>query len=262
MRTARRKLFETLQGKQPVNSEEPLKNIKQGLGSMANAKGNPLTKTEITLNIRIQYFDMIAGVFLAPGALPGGQSMLPVYVFGLTDFHGGFIRNRNTTPIIAPWGWNAIAQPTIGIWNYNFWNVGGWTGLIEDGDWVEIVFLNLPVINIIGVVTIHCENVAYGTFLNNFSSDVIYLNGIRMIVPAANPNQLDNPINFIYQTQFGKTFIDTIDPRMYTKPGDFQGNRVDIPMKMPVDKNFSFNYYQNFDCQDISIILFIEKITN
>lgn len=262
MKAARRNLLDALKNRRPFNTEEPLKNIKQALGSMGNVKGNPLTKTEITFNIRIQYWDNIAGVFLAPGALPGGQNQIPIYVFGLTDFHGGFIRSRTNLPILPPWVWNAIAQPTIGIWNYNFWNAGGWTVNIADGDWTEIIFLNLPAVNIIGIATIHCENVAYGTFLNNFSSDVVYLNKIRVITPAANPTQLDNPFTFMYQSQFGKTFSDTIDPRMYTKPKDFQGNMVDIPVKMPVDKNFSMNFYMNFDCQDISMILFIEKVTN
>lgn len=261
MRRYERKLLDSLEGEtNSNNSEQTLKNVRESMGSLGYMVGNPLTKTEITLQVRIQYFDNIAGIFLAPAALPGGQNSLPVYIFGLTDFHGGFIKSRLLSPLNPPWGWNAIAQPTIGIWNYTIFNVAPWTVNIADGDLVDIVFLNLPVINIIAIITVHCPNVAYGTFLNSFVSDLITINRIRCIVPVANVNQFLNPLLFGYQTLFGKVKTDTIDPRMYQLPSDFQNNIADIPLNLPIDKNLFMAFQLNFDCQAFDIVMFVEKV--
>ena len=71
-------------------------------------------------------------------------------------------------------------------------------------------------------VIIHCENVAYATFLNSFVSDLITINTLRYIVPIANINQFINPVVFGYQTLFGKLYTDNIDPRNFITSTDFQ----------------------------------------
>jgi hypothetical protein len=109
-------------------------------------------------------------------------------------------------------------------------------------------------------VIIHCNNVAFGTFLNSFVSDLITINTIRYIVPIANVNQFINPIKFGYQTLFGKTYTDDIDPRNYITSRDFQQQIADIPINLPIDKAVMVGTQINFDCQTFDMILFVEKV--
>lgn len=266
MKTARRKLFETLQGKQPVNSEEPFKNIKQALGSLALAKGNPLTKAEIRLQVSLRYYNPGVPAVILPAALPPAmQTRLPVMLFGLTDFWGSYNSMNDQLPPIDPWikpRLGFLGTAPIGIYGMTADFSGAGLAITNNwcdwGDGLQSYFF-FP--NWAGVI-IHCNNVAYGTMLNNFTSDIIYLTKIRFFVPLANINQLDNPIIFSYQSQFGAKAIDSIDLKMYGLPTNMQPNIIDLPVNMPVDKNFSMGFYQNFDCTDISMILFIEKVTH
>ena len=115
------------------------------------------------------------------------------------------------------------------------------------------------------VIIIHCNNVPYGTLLNSFVSDFIRVNRIRYTIPPAGAapapiNQFLNPLVFGYQTLFGKLKTDTVDPHMYQTPSDFQNNISDIPVSFPIDKNLFINTYLEFDCQNITFNLFVNKI--
>lgn len=260
MKRYERELYEDLRSdkKRPVS---PISNVIESMGSIAQIVGNPLFKAEITLRVNLYYWDNIGGVFLLPAAIPpANQTGLPVYLFGLTDFHGGFVRSRQLTVLPLPWGWNAIAAPSIGIWNYTIWLNGFWNVVCQDGDYVMLVFNNVAGTNILGIVTIHCNNIAYGTFLNSFTSDLITVERMRLFTPIANIIQYRNPLTFAYQNLFGKLKTDTVDPYMYQLPGDFQNQIADIPISYPVDKNLMINYLQNFDCQQMEIVLYVKKV--
>ena len=109
-------------------------------------------------------------------------------------------------------------------------------------------------------VVVHCNSVSYGTFLNSFVSDLITVETLRYSVPIANINQFINPLSFIYQTLFGKTFNNDIDPRMYITNTDFQQQICDIPIKFPIDKNLLIGTYINFDCPSFDLTLFVKKV--
>ena len=80
------------------NNKELLTNVKQGLGSIGKVVGNPLSKTELTLQVTQNFFrDQIP---IPPAALPLNlQSTLPFYLFGLTDFYSGYNRGLNILPL-------------------------------------------------------------------------------------------------------------------------------------------------------------------
>jgi hypothetical protein len=61
---------------------------------------------------------------------------------------------------------------------------------------------------------------------------------IRYVVPAAAVAQLGQQITFIKQSLFGKTSTDTLDPQTFITPGTFQPQIADIPITVPIDKNF------------------------
>jgi len=109
-------------------------------------------------------------------------------------------------------------------------------------------------------IIIHSNSVAYGTFLNSFVSDLCVCNQLRYFVPAGNINQLINPIIFGYQSLFGKLSTDSVDPRMYQTPDEFQNHIADIPVKFPIDKNLILGFQLDYLCQHIYMTFFIEKV--
>jgi hypothetical protein len=254
----------------------PLDAIRKGMGEIGFVKGNPLTNTNITLNISITYFTTGAPVVIIPfAALPAilQQTPLGIPFFGLTDFYGGYnstinLLNINTIPGFANWhiipsnGLFGGQQNSIGIFVYtlslipNIYN----SILPSNGDMIFLYIATVAAVNYGALVTIHCDNVSYGTFLNSFVSDLITIDTIRYIVPIANINQFLNPLIFAYQTLFGKIFTDTIDPRMYITNKDFQQQICDIPVNLPIDK--AIMILTNIDpaCQNFSLMLFVSKV--
>jgi hypothetical protein len=263
-----------------VSTEAPLKNIRKELGSIAYVPGNPLTKTEITLNIRTQFFDDFTSAPVLPAALPPAlQTVVPVFLFGLTDFHGGYLKSKVLSKVVqnvlSVNTWNmpgvqvraGVQQQSVGIFGYNTGdNIAAQFGAFiagsyQIGDLMMILFS--PSGGASGtwcIITVHCENVAYGTFLNSFVSDLITIDTIRYIVPIASVAQFINPLTFGYQTLFGKFSTDSIDPRMYITNKDFQQQIADIPINLPIDKAMLLNMQISFFCQTFSLVLFVKKV--
>lgn len=153
-----------------------------------------------------------------------------------------------------------ISEPPVGILGYNKNSVLSQNAV--RGDLVSTFSaFNFPDPNLYTAeVVVHCNSVSYGTFLNSFVSDLITVETLRYSVPIANINQFINPLSFIYQTLFGKTFNNDIDPRMYITNTDFQQQICDIPIKFPIDKNLLIGTYINFDCPSFDLTLFVKKV--
>lgn len=418
MENYKKQLLKKMHYEEVSSNNEPLKNVREGLGSIALAKGNPLTKTEIKLNTRINFFRNQQAITSAQ--LPVNlRGQFPVYLFGLTDFYSGFPKNEIDLPISNPWisnlnysyheGDELVDQTAATGWrNAAYWNVipavftfaplvsitdtndgainntliknnFSWipghlykisytcvntsgvyeagfsdgvnfnvansniigippndplvplqktveyyyipsntnlaftSGLSILGEVIDIIGLSIrevlgnvsyPSDNSIGIfgynksfclspnvfkgdlvitynfierivqpgigfaginlftaeIIVHCNNVAFGTFLNSFVSDLITINTLRYMVPIANINQFINPLKFGYQTLFGKTFTDDIDPRNYITSRDFQQQISDIPINLPIDKQMMLGVQINFDCPTFDMILFVEKV--
>lgn len=251
-------LLDNLQTTDPL--DEPLKNVKHAIGSIAYAKGNPLTKTEISIQITMQFSNTLAGVILPAALFPANQTRVPIYLFSLTDFYGGFSKSIIVNPVIPNWVLNLGASGIIGYQALAWLAPAGLIPAVP-GDLVLNYFA--PAAggsNDNAWVTIHCNNVAYGTFLNSFVSDLITISILRYIVPIANINQFQNPLFIGYQTLFGKLSVDSIDPRMYITSRDFQQQIADIPINLPIDKNFLMNFQLDVFCQQASFVLFVQKV--
>lgn len=244
-------------------SDEPLANVKNALGSIAYAKGNPLTKTEITIQVTSVFrFEGAGGGVIAPAALPlAAQTSLPFYLFGLTDYYSSFPRALNIcapTPI-----WDAFSfiggEPAFGIFGFTRNAIVGAIPA-QIGDLILSYRYFLAAGSYSCTIIVHCNNVAYGTFLNSFVSDLITISVMRYIVPIANVNQFINPLVFVTQSLFGKVATDTIDPRMYITSKDFQQQISDIPVNLPIDKNVIVCSQLSVFCQQLSFVLFVEKV--
>lgn len=258
----KRQLLDSLETvSENVDPKDPLQKVRKALGSVAYVVGNPLTKTEISLQISVVFVNLAGAIIIAPAALPAAcQTFVPVNIFGLTDFYGGFNRMHAVLPIQQAW----LAAPATngGIYGYNY-NGGvpaaALVALFNFGDLI-LRYDDVAGLGFAAFVIIHCNNVAYGTFLNSFVSDLITLDTIRYIVPAANINQFINPVIFGVQSLFGKTVTDSVDPRMYITNKDFQPQISDIPINLPIDKTIMTGFQLDVFCQQVSWVLFVKKV--
>ena len=279
MNNYEKRLLSHLQEDNSKDKNDPLGNVKNAMGEIAFVSGNPLTKTEITLQISIRYFDDFTSAPLLPGALPLAlQTKLPVFLFGLTDYYGGYTKCRTFSQIsnnnLIPNQWSLQGTSTragVNQLGVSIFGLNGNDAIIQQfgvfiagtyvpGDLIFLFFGNGGVSGVWSIMIVHCNNVAYGTFLNSFVSDLITINTIRYIVPIANINQFVHPLRFGYQTLFGKTDFDSIDPRMYITSTDFQQQIADIPIKLPIDKAVMLLTDIDTACQNISMVLFVEKV--
>lgn len=247
-----------------AEQDEPLKHVRSALGSLGYAKGNPLSKTEISIQVTLRFFDVSilgAGIEIPPAALPVAlQTSLPCFLFSLTDYYGSFIASRLINILPNPWGVGVGGVNGIVGFGVNPWvsPLGVQPALL--GDLQLIYFFNVFPVSVIAVISVHCNNVSYGTFLNSFVSDLITISVLRMIVPPANILQFTYPIHVSTQSLFGKVVTDNIDPRMYITPKDFQAQIADIPFNLPIDKTLMVGFNIDIFCQMISFVLFVEKI--
>jgi len=269
MKKYEKQLLDNLEYKK-LPEEMPLKNVKEGLGSIAYIVGNPLSKTEITLNISL-YFGAWAGAYaqVAPCALPANlQFPVPISIFGLTDFYGGNHVIRRLLPSPA---WDIQAGSQFGIYNYNYYFRTATTNipaflvpLLDSGDMVicygQRGWTGFAPNIYAAFVVIHCDNVSYGTLLNSFVSDLITIDTMRMLVPIANINQYINPLVFATQTLFGKVYSDSVDPRMYQTSKDFQNQIADIPLNLPIDKSVMIAFEMDIFCPTVDLVLFVKKV--
>lgn len=260
MRKAEQTLLTKLQSDKSANI--PLAEVKKSLGSVRYAVGNPLSKTEIALTISIVYGNLGVGV-VAPVAIPvAAQTRLPVWLFGLTDYYSGYLKMNTLLNPTPAWQRNAnlgISNVPMGIYGFNFYTADLFMlPFLATGDMV--LCFNFAPTNIYGLVIIHCNNVAYGTFLNSFVSDLITIDMLRFIVNAVDILQFTNPVIFGTQTLFGKVKTDNIDPRKYIKPTMPQQQISDIPLDLPIDKSLMIGFNMNFDCNPINIVMFVKKV--
>lgn len=268
MKKYERDLLNSLEGEDILSGEEPLKNVKNALGSLRHVVGNPLFKAEINIHIDSIWYDQATGLNIAPAALPlNFQQPLPLYLFGLTDFWGSYNRGKEVIPIpgMTPMAWLWI--PALGHSVSIMGNTVGFAGSAwlagngDNGDILLITISNDPVNpTIMHVFRIHCNNVAYSTLLHSMVSELMFIHSVRYIVPNANINQFINPVFACYQNMFGKIYTDSIDPRMYQLPTDFQNQISDIPLNTVLDKQMFFGFLMEFDCPAIDMIFFVEKV--
>lgn len=275
MNNYEKRLLSHLQEDNSQSKNDPLADVKNAMGEIAFSAGNPLTKTEITLQITLTYWDTATGLQVLPGALPVNlQTKLPVFLFGLTDFYGGFAKNKlisGINTLIGNPNWTMFNSFTTALGTQQMAGIIGNSstdavirqfvpaGMTYDsGDLVLLFYGGAAAI--LAVLKVHCNNVSYGTFLNSFVSDLITINSMRLIVPIANINQFLNPLIFGYQTLFGKTFSDNVDPRQYITSTDFQQQICDIPIQLPIDKAALLQFDIIYTCQSMSIVLFVEKV--
>jgi len=244
------------------NSLELLPNGQVSNSSGINAQinqivGNPAFKAEITLQVFVRYYSQaVVGTPAAVVPPAGQQTNLPLYLFYNIDCKAKYARSRQIVPGGGGWTYGDMSVIEIGDGSSQTFYYPLPHAAAAVGYTVGTVFnnLHLPgdllfVIPMAGFVAgaaattvaaeilVRCPNVPYISLLTALGSDLVTLNMIRYVVPAANVAQLAQQVTFIKGSLFGKSSTDTLDPQTFITPGTFQPQIADIPITLPIDKN-------------------------
>ena len=117
MKQSERNLLKNLKGKEKITSEAPLSNVKNSLGSLRHAVGNPLSKNEIRIEVDLFFCNITVDptVVIPFAALPPQlQQNLPFYLFGLNDMYGFYRNVKHTVRLHPNWAFSGA-----GFWQYN-----------------------------------------------------------------------------------------------------------------------------------------------
>ena len=226
------------------------------VGEISQVVGNPAFKAEITLQVFVRYYSQaVVGTPAAVVPAAGQQTNLPLYLFGNTDMAANYAKGRQLVPGGGGWTYADMAVIKVGDGRTGYFplphaaasveHISGtiFNNLAQNGD---VLFL-IPMVGwvagaaattVTAEILVRCPNVPYATLLSSLNSDRITLNMIRYVVPVADVAQLGQQITFIKQSLFGKTSTDTLDPQTFVTPGTFQPQIADIPITVPIDKNF------------------------
>ena len=259
MTEAQKRLYRQLTGNADSLEVLPGGQVSKSTGINAEITqivGNPAFKAEITLQMFARYYDQaVVGTPVASVPAAAQQTAIPIYVFGNIDWMSNYTRARALAPGGGGHIWADMKFLTGGSGEVDYnplphaaagvdYAVGSvFFNQVLPGDLVYVA----PMVGFVAgaaattedvEVIIRCPNVPYTSLLAALASDLITLNMIRYVVPAANVAQLANQITLVKSSLFGKTSTDTIDPQTFVTPGTFQPQIADIPITVPIDKNF------------------------
>jgi hypothetical protein len=224
--------------------------------SISQIVGNPAFKAEITLQVFVRYYSQaVVGTPAVVVPPAGQQTNLPLYLFGNIDKASNYSRARQLVPGGAGWTYADTAIIDVGDGRTGYFPLPHAAASVEYISGTIFNNLTLPgdllfLIPMAGFVAgaanttvtaeilVRCPNVPYTSLLAALNSDMMTLNMIRYVVPVAAVAQLGQQITLIKSTMFGKASQDTLDPQTFITPGTFQPQIADIPITLPIDKNF------------------------
>jgi len=261
MTKSERKLSEMLNGYDNLESVAG-GSTSSGVGAtLGNVRGNPLFKAQFDLNVKIVYRKN--GNVDTPASLDSSlKQQLPVFIFGNSDWAGGYAKGYQLLPASSAWTFERITSygfdgtviaPSVVV-----------AGNVKKGDLVFQYAKGIGSDNYEANVIISCEQVAYTTLLDSISSDLFKLNSIRYSVNSGSESQFTNNISVIKQSLFGKVANDFVSPQSFQNSMDFQKNIIDIPLSIGIDKNIVLGTYLNYDVPSFRWTCFVaatQKLT-
>lgn len=237
---------------------------------MAQA-GNPGFTAQFDVSIKLLYFtENGSGVYTSKTAAqilvaqPTLATKLPSFIFGNSDYSGGFARLRAAFP--------------INVWTYDIpfvYGVGGQadghfstfdasvTALLVTGDLVMPFWATIGGVNYVALSIVRCTQVAYGTLLSALSSDMFQMNMIRYIMSdttAVGLAQYANNINVFKQSLFGKFDSDFVSPNSFKLPEQQQDGVIDIPLVKFIDKQIALATLVNYDTPNVQWSIFVAQV--
>lgn len=238
-----------------------------GVGAkLGRIAGNPDFLDQFNLTFKTYYYDVTHGVMVAAAALPASlKNKLPVFLFGNSDYAGGFQKTRSFFPLTT---WSLL-HPAAVFYNYGIINKeiqvsnqivsNNLTPFVKTGQLFFQYFATVAGTSYVALIVIDCPQVAYGSLLDSINSDIFQINMIRYYVDPTNLNQLTNQILILHKSTFGKTQDDWIDPNLFVTGKTFNTNIADIPLNMEINKSKSFGFYIEYDCINFNWSITVES---
>jgi len=233
-------------------------------------QGNPAFTAQFDVQLNLLYFTENAGVYTVKtaaqilAAQPSLATKLPHFLFGNTDYQGGFARLKAAVQL-AVWAYDipfingSIVQPGCVFSAFDA-NV---KALLNTGDLVLPFTATLGGVNYVALSVIHCTQVAYGTLLQALSSDMFQMNMIRYIISdttAVGLAQYQNNINIFKQSLFGKFDSDFVSPNSFKLPEQMQDGVIDIPLVKGIDKQIALAVQANYNVPNLQWSLFVAMV--
>lgn len=233
-------------------------------------QGNPAFTAQFDINLELLYFTENAGVYTlkTPAQILAAQASLatklPHFVFGNTDYNGGFARlkaavNINVWAYDVPFIYGVITQPGC---SFSLFDATVKAQLIT-GDLILPFTATLGGVNYVALSVVRCTQVAYGTLLQALSSDMFQMNMIRYIISdttAVGLAQYKNNINIFKQSLFGKFNSDFVSPNSFKLPEQMQDGVIDIPLVKGIDKQIALAVLANYDVPNVQWSLFVAMV--
>lgn len=239
--------------------------------ALSAGQDNPPFDAEFDLSILTVYFTVAAGVYtlrtaayvLANAATLATAAALSFFIFGQSDFQGGYKKIKSQFPLTT-WTYGNPFVYGNGSYPATTFGVLDATALaqLQTGDMV-LPFTAVSGSNYVGLVIIRCANVSYGTLLAAISSDQFVINRIRYIqndTSAAGLTQYANAIYWFKQSLFGKFDQDSITPNSQKPPSQYQAGIIDVGLQKNINKEIAFGSYLNYDAVSLQWSIFVKTV--
>lgn len=235
---------------------------------LAAQNGNPGFVAQFDVAILLKYFTVAAGVYtsITAAALLAAQptlaTRLPAFLFGESDFTGGYARLKQQFALTI-WAYDNVFIYGRGQCGTVFGNIDATVrAQLLAGDLVIPVWATLGGVNYVALTIIRCTQVGYGTLLGSLSSDMFAINMIRYQIfdtSAAGLEQFANSIMIQKQSLYGKFDSDTVTPGSYKQPDQQQAGIIDLPINKGIDKQVALATWVEYDVVNIQWSIFVSE---
>lgn len=239
--------------------------------ALSPQKGNPDFDAQFDISILTVYFTVAAGVYtlrtaayiLANAATLATAAALSFFVFGQSDFLGGYKKTKSQFPLTT-WTYGNPFVYGNGSYHNTAFGVLDATAIaqVQVGDLV-MPFTAVSGANYCALVIIRCANVSYGTLIAALSSDKFVINRIRYIqndTSAAGLTQYANAIYWFKQSLFGKFDQDSLTPNSQKPPDQYQAGIIDLRITKNVSKEIIFGSALNYDAVSLQWSIFVKQV--
>jgi hypothetical protein len=235
--------------------------------------GNPQFTAQFDMSLKLLYFtENGAGVYTlkTPAQLAAAQAQLatklPAFLFGHSDYAGGFARLKAAFPVAGGWLYGIPFVYGTGDTRpgciYSVFDASVTAQLVQ-GDLVQPFTATLGGVNYVALSVIRCNQVAYGTLLDSLGSDMFQMNMIRYILSDTSNvglAQYANNISVFKQSLFGKFDSDFVSPNSFKLPEQQQDGVIDIPLVKGIDKQIALATLQNYDVPNVQWSIFVAMV--
>lgn len=230
--------------------------------------GNPTFAAQFDVQMLLYYFSVAANVYTERSAAymlanaPALATQLPAFIFGNSDFAGGFTKLKALFPLS---GWT-YGDPFVYGKDYpaTFFGVVDSTvrAKLRSGDLV-LQFYQDAATDYVGICVVRCTQVAYGTLLDALSSDMFTMNMLRYVMSdttAVGLAQYNNNVSIMKQSLFGKFDSDFVSPNSFKIPEQQQNGIIDIPLVKGIDKQVALATFINYDAVSVQWSMFVRSV--